>query len=159
MTVKEEIAIALRAIRQLKGARYDALMGAISQNNLSLLEQGKTLATLPTLLKIADSLNMHPLALLALALGLRNQSTAEYELNLALKDMQRFYNEGGLLVMEQQQQDGSLKKRTRGTKANAENVEAVMKLKALGKTQTEVAKHLGLPLTTVHRYWRKVLPQ
>lgn len=155
MIVKEEIAIVLRAIRQLKGARYDALMGAISQNNLSLLEQGKTLATLPTLLKIADSLDIHPLALLAVALGLRNQNTPEYELNLALEDVHRFFDEGGLQVMEQQQQDGSLKKRARGTKANSENVEAVMKLKKLGKTQTEVARDLGLPLTTVHRYWRR----
>ncbi|WP_426204028.1 helix-turn-helix domain-containing protein [Pseudomonas sp. TWP3-1] len=155
MIVKEEIAITLRAVRELKGVRPDALAGTISQNNLSMIEQGKTLATLSTLIKVAECLDMHILSLLALALAQRTHDTPEHELQKALEDVRRFRDDGGLHTMEHQKQDGELKKRARGTKANVENVQAVLKLKELGKTQKETARELGLPPTTVHRYWTK----
>jgi hypothetical protein len=41
------------------------------------------------------------------------------------------------------------------TKADAERVSAVQTLKQQGKTQAEAARELGLPTSTVHRYWSK----
>ncbi|MCI0911813.1 helix-turn-helix domain-containing protein [Pseudomonas putida] len=149
------MAIALRAIRQLKGVRNDALMGTISQPFLSQLEQAKTLPSLPVLVKIAHGLGIHPLALFALVLGMSDQKVPEDELQLALGDLRIFHEAGGYQLIEEQKTDGSVKKRARGTKANAENVEAVLRLKKLGKTQLEVSRELGLPRTTVHRYWSK----
>ncbi|QPG63837.1 helix-turn-helix transcriptional regulator [Pseudomonas sp. BIGb0427] len=149
------MAIALRAIRQLKGIRNDELMGAISQPFLSQLEQAKSLPSLPVLVKIADALGIHPLALIALVLGVRDQEAPEHELQRALEDLRSFQEAGGFKLMNEQQNDGTVKRRARGTKANAENVQAVLKLKKLGKNQLEVAQALGLPRTTVHRYWSK----
>ena len=69
LNVKEELAITLRTIRKLKGLGYEALAGTISQSNLSLLEQGKIQATLPTLVKVAETLGINLLTLMALCLA------------------------------------------------------------------------------------------
>lgn len=66
-----------------------------------------------------------------------------------------FIESGGFKTMEDQIQDGALKKRARGTRANAEQVCAVIDLKKQGMTQAEAARELGLPKSTVQRYWQK----
>lgn len=154
--MKEELAITLRAIRRLKGMGYESLGGTISQSNLSLLEQGKVQATLPTLLKIADSLDVSLLTVMALCLAIRDHKTPERELLDAQAELQSFMAAGGLELMEAQTQDGVLKKRERGIRANAQRVSAVIDLKRQGMTQAEAARMLGLPKSTVQRYWQEV---
>jgi len=153
--VKEELAITLRAIRRMKGKGYESLAGTISQSNLSLLEQGKIQATLPTLLKIADTLDVSLLTIMALCLSIRDQKTPERELQDAQAELQSFIESGGLQIMEAQTQDGVLKKRERGIRANAQRVSAVIDLKRQGMTQAETARALGLPKSTVQRYWQE----
>ena len=143
LNVKEELAITLRTIRQLKGLGYEALAGTISQSNLSLLEQGKIQATLPTLVKVADTLGINLLTLMALCLAIRDKESPECELQKAQKELLFFIESGGLKIMEDQMQDGALKKRARGTRANAQSVSAVIDLKKQGKTQAEAARELG----------------
>jgi len=155
LNVKEELAITLRTIRQLKGLSYEALAGTISQSNLSLLEQGKIQATLPTLVKVADTLGINFLTLMALCLAIRDKESPECVLQKAQKELLCFIESGGLKIMEDQIQDGALKKRGRGTRANAQSVSAVIDLKKQGKTQAEAARELGLPTSTVQRYWQK----
>lgn len=154
--MKEELAITLRAIRRMKGMGYEALAGTISQSNLSLLEQGKIQATLPTLLKIADTLDVSLLTIMALCLAIRDQKTPERELLDAQAELRNFIESGGLDLMKDQTQDGVLKKRERGIRANAERISAVIDLKRQGMTQAETARALGLPKSTVQRYWQEV---
>jgi transcriptional regulator with XRE-family HTH domain len=156
LTVKEELAITLRAIRRMKGMGYESLAGTISQSNLSLLEQGKIQATLPTLLKIADTLDVSLLTIMALCLAIRDHKTPERELLDAQVELQSFMESGGLELMEAQTQDGVLKKRERGIRANVERISAVIDLKRQGMTQAETARALGLPKSTVQRYWQEV---
>ncbi|WP_405124437.1 helix-turn-helix domain-containing protein [Pseudomonas alloputida] len=153
--MKEELAITLRAIRRMKGMGYESLAGTISQSNLSLLEQGKIQATLPTLLKIADTLDVSLLTIMALCLAIRDHKTPERELLDAQAELQSFMESGGLELMEAQTQDGVLKKRERGIRANAERISAVIDLKRQGMTQAETARELGLPKSTVQRYWQE----
>lgn len=153
--MKEELAITLRAIRRMKGMGYEALAGTISQSNLSLLEQGKIQATLPTLLKIADTLDVSLLTIMALCLAIRDHKTPEGELLDAQAELQRFMESGGLELMEAQTEDGALKKRERGIRANAERISAVIDLKRQGMTQAETARALGLPKSSVQRYWQE----
>lgn len=155
LNVKEELAITLRTIRKLKGLGYEALAGTISQSNLSLLEQGKIQATLPTLVKVAETLGINLLTLMALCLAIRDKESPESELKKAQKELLCFIESGGLNIMEDQMQDGALKKRGRGTRANAQSVSAVINLRKQGKTQAEAARELGLPTSTVQRYWQK----
>ena len=155
LNVKEELAITLRTIRKLKGLGYEALAGTISQSNLSLLEQGKIQATLPTLVKVAETLGINLLTLMALCLAIRDKESPESELKKAQKELLCFIESGGLNIMEDQMQDGALKKRGRGTRANAQSVSAVINLRKQGKTHAEAARELGLPTSTVQRYWQK----
>lgn len=155
LNVKEELAVTLRAIRQMKGLGYEALAGTISQSNLSLLEQGKIQATLPTLVKIAETLDINLLTLLALCLAIRDKEAPEHLIKNAQKELQGFIESGGLKMMEDQIEDGALKKRSRGTRADSQRVSAVVELKKQGLTQAEAARELGLPTSTVQRYWQK----
>lgn len=155
LNVKEELAITLRTIRKLIGLGYEALAGTISPSNLSLLEQGKIQATLPTLVKVAETLGINLLTLMALCLAIRDKESPESELKKAQKELLCFIESGGLNIMEDQMQDGALKKRGRGTRANAQSVSAVISLRKQGKTQAEAARELGLPTSTVQRYWQK----
>ena len=155
LNVKEELAITLRTIRKLKGLGYEALAGTISQSNLSLLEQGKIQATLPTLVKVAETLGINLLTLMALCLAIRDKESPESELKKAQKELLCFIESGGLNIMEDQMQDGALKKRGRGTRANAQSVSAVRRLRKPGETQADAARDLGLPTSTVQRYWQK----
>ena len=155
LNVKEELAITLRTIRKLKGLGYEALAGTISQSNLSLLEQGKIQATLPTLVKVAETLGINLLTLMALCLAIRDKESPESELKKAQKELLCFIESGGLNIMEDQMQDGALKKRGRGTRANAQSVSAVINLRKQGKPQAAAARELGLPTSTVQRYWQK----
>ena len=155
LNVKEELAVTLRAIRQMKGLGYEALAGTISQSNLSLLEQGKIQATLPTHDKVAETLGINLLTLMALCLAIRDKESPECELKKAQKELLCFIESGGLKILEDQMQDGALKKRGRGTRANAQSVSAVINLKKQGKTQAEAARELGLSTSTVQRYWQK----
>ena len=92
---------------------------------------------------------------MALCLAIRDKESPESELKKAQKELLCFIESGGLNIMEDQMQDGALKKRGRGTRANAQSVSAVINLRKQGKTQAEAARELGLPTSTVQRYWQK----
>jgi len=153
--VKEELAATLRVIRQLKGARYEAISGAISPKHLSMIERGDAQATIPTLLKLSESLGISVLTLLGLCLAVRDQKSPEMELERAQHELKELVTLGALEIIKENLPGGALVKRARGTKADAERVTAVQTLKQQGKTQAEVARELGLPTSTVHRYWSK----
>ncbi|KPM58492.1 Fis family transcriptional regulator [Pseudomonas putida] len=153
--MKEELAATLRVIRQLKGARYEAISGAISPKHLSMIERGDTQPTLPTLLKLSESLGISVLTLLALCLAVRDQKLPDMEIEQAHHELGELAALGALEIIKANLPDGALTKRARGTKADAERVSAVQALKQQGKTQAEAARELGLPTSTVHRYWTK----
>ncbi|WP_256592084.1 helix-turn-helix domain-containing protein [Pseudomonas sp. CC120222-01a] len=151
--MKDELAIAIRAVRQMKGLSFEAMSGAATQNSLSLIEGAKIHPSLPTLLKLAQSLDISVLTLLALSLGVRDGNSPKDQLHSALKEVENFIKADGLLLIEGQIKNGVMVKRPRGTTADAERVQAVLDLKRQGKTQAAIARELGLPPTTVRRYW------
>lgn len=155
MSLKIEIAAALRVIRRLKGLGYEDLAEASAQANISLLEQGKTNITLDKLIKLADALDFDPVTLLAICIGMQNGKSPRDVLEEAIRQLDRFEVSGGLAVIEEQFDGNNLSKRSRGKPPNIENAAAVLKLKSQGMSQAAVARELGLAKSTVQRYWHK----
>ena len=155
MSLKNEVAAAIRVIRRLRGLGYEELADASAQANISLLEQGKTNITLDKLIKLAAALDFDPVTLITICVAVSKEETPQDVLQRAICELALFDEAGGLLEVQAQFEGGSLSKRSRGKPANKRNSTAVLTLKAQGKSQAEVARELGLAKSTVQRYWHE----
>lgn len=155
MSLRNEVAAAIRVIRRLRGLGYEELSEASAQANISLLEQGKTNITLDKLIKLAAALNFDPVTLLAICVAMHNNESPVDILQAATRELNSFDEAGGLEKMKEQFGGDGLAKRSRGKPANNQNAAAVAKLKEKGLSQAEVVRELGLAKSTVQRYWQK----
>ncbi|WP_397453646.1 helix-turn-helix domain-containing protein [Pseudomonas sp. NA-150] len=155
MSLKKEIAATIRVIRRLRGLGYEDLAEASAQANIGLLEQGKTNITLDKLVKLSNALDFDPITLLAICIALDKNETPDESLKRALTQLDAFQAAGGMEAVHEQFDGEILLKRSRGKPANTQSAAAVLALKAQGLSQAEVIRELGLPKSTVQRYWQK----
>ena len=66
MSLKDEIAGAIREIWSIRGVDYGNLADVIAKSSVGNLEQGKHSITLEKLIELSNSLQFDPVALLAL---------------------------------------------------------------------------------------------
>jgi transcriptional regulator with XRE-family HTH domain len=154
MSLRNEVAAAIRVIRRLRGLGYEELAEASAQANISLLEQGKTNITLDKLTKLAAALDFDPITLVAICIALQKSVTPREVLDDAIRELALFDAAGGLVMIREQFEGANLSKRSRGKPANTQNAAAVLKLKAQGMSQAEITRELGLAKSTVQRYWQ-----
>ncbi|MBA1244941.1 helix-turn-helix transcriptional regulator [Pseudomonas japonica] len=156
MDLRDAFAGALRAFRLVRRARYADLSEATDRTKISALENAKTSITIERLEQVADSLDVDPIAMLAISIAQKRGEPAEAVIARALTHINAFEAEGGMKTLAEQFDDnGNLIRRTRGKPLNADNEAAVLSLKATGMKQYQVAAQLGLALTTVRDYWKK----
>ncbi|MEB0007892.1 transcriptional regulator [Pseudomonas sp. RTB3] len=155
MSLRNEVAAAIRVIRRLRGLGYEELAEASAQANISSLEQGKTNITLDKLTKLATVLDFDPVTLVAICIALQKSATPREVLEDAIRELDSFDNAGGLVAIKEQFEGENLSKRSRGKPANKQNAAAVLKLKAEGMSQAAVVRELGLAKSTVQRYWQE----
>ncbi len=155
MSLKNELAATLRAIRKQRGATYAELEDVSAQATISLIEQAKIGVKIDRLAKLAQALDIDLIALLTLAVCMQNDERPEDVLARAAQDVKAFEAVGGLEQMRLNFDDGDLRARSRGRPGNQARATVVRELKAQGLTQTQVAQKLGLANSTVHRYWQE----
>ena len=154
MSLKNELAATLRAIRQQRGATYAELEDISAQATISLIEQAKIGVKIDRLAMLTQALDIDLIAFLTLAVAMHNDERPEVVLARAAEDVKAFEAVGGLKQMRSNFEDGDLRVRSRGRPGNQDRATAVRELKAQGLTQTQVAQALGLANSTVHRYWQ-----
>jgi transcriptional regulator with XRE-family HTH domain len=154
MSLKNEIAGAIRAIRSIRGVDYGNLADVIAKSSVGNLEQGKHSITLEKLIELSNSLQFDPVALLALCVSIQNDEPADATIERARAQLALFRAEGGEELLRSQFVGKELKKRPPGKPKNSNNAAAVRELKASGLSQAEIANKLGLAKSTVHRYWQ-----
>ena len=155
MSLKNEIAGVLRAIRTIRGFDYGDLADVSAKANIGKLEQGKSNITVAKLIELADALQFDPIALIALCVAIQKDEPTDTTFERARAELDSFKAEGGEELLRSQFVGKELKKRPAGKPSNTKNADAVRELKALGLSQAEVVQRLGLASSTVYRYWQQ----
>lgn len=153
---KDSLAAVLRVLRRARGLKAEHFAEGIAPTHVANLENGKVSVTVETLEAVAQVLNVEPISLLALATGLRTGTSYERVLRDVKAEIDKLAAQGLLGDFDQEFEDGRLRSRPSGAQVSKERVAAVLKCKAAGLTQKETAQKLGIPASTVQRYWQKV---
>ncbi|WP_054098395.1 Cro/Cl family transcriptional regulator [Pseudomonas amygdali] len=156
MSLKTEIAATLRAVRQQKQVSYENLAGGSMRTTIGYLERAEAGVTLDKLADLAHALDFNLVTLIALCVASQQNQKAETVLQDAAHELQSFMAAGGAELIQGQFEDGKLIQRVAGKPLKSRNRDAVLALKAQGKTPLEVVEMLGLSRTTVNRYWQQL---
>lgn len=154
MSLKIEVAAALRGIRQQRQLSYENLAGGSLRTTVGSLERAKAGVTLDKLYELAEVLDFDLVTLVALCVGLKGGQEPQAVLEAAMRELQAFEASGGMELVQEQLKDGKLFPRAVGKPRKVRNEDAVLALKAQGKSPAEAVEILGLSRTTVSRYWR-----
>jgi transcriptional regulator with XRE-family HTH domain len=154
MSLKKEVAGAIRAIRTTRGLDYGDLAEVSVKANIGKLEQGNSSITLDKLIELSEALQFDSVALLAICMAVHKDEPYTLTLSRARDQLDAFQAEGGVELLRSQLIGKELLQRPRGKPRNMKNAEAVRELQAAGLSQAEVAEKLGLAKSTVHRYWQ-----
>ncbi|HEI6793846.1 MULTISPECIES: helix-turn-helix domain-containing protein [Enterobacteriaceae] len=92
MTAKYSFATALKTVRKARGLSQEAFSDVSSRTYMSTLERGLKSPTLKKLEEICEVLNIHPLALIALAYAENDTNKANLLLGQAQQELQKINN-------------------------------------------------------------------
>lgn len=151
MSLRNALASALQLLRTERGLSQQDLGGKITNSHISQVENGKTSLTTDSLNEICKSLQVHPVAFLALMYAAQEQTSAADVLAVAQADL-------NALALLNRAINAAPEKKTHPRVAEAEKVTAaVQALKDAGHSRAEVATMLGVSEPTVRRHWNRPL--
>lgn len=153
MSLKIEVAVVLRALRQLQGAGYAHLTDQAARRTIGELERANTGVTLDKLSLLAQVLGFDLPTFVVLCLSLQRGVTPETVIQSTAAHLDAFRMAGGIDLMRGEMADGTVVKRPRGKPRNHQTISDIHRLKAEGKNQSETARELGVPRSTVQKHW------
>ncbi|MCD7040958.1 helix-turn-helix transcriptional regulator [Pseudomonas viridiflava] len=151
MSLRKSYAAVVQLLRTRKGLSQAKLAGSLTQAHVSELELGRSSATIEMSARLASALKVEPITLLALAAASHEKCTVREALLAALAEAESLGLADTPLPTEPQVMAPS-----RVLEAKRKWL-AVQELKAKGLSQSEAAKHLGVPESTLRRLWHQTL--
>jgi len=151
MSLRKSYAAVVQLLRTRKGLSQAKLAGSFTQAHVSELELGRSSATIEMSARLASALKVEPITLLALAAASHEKCTVREALLGALAEAEGLGLADALLPSEPQ------------ALAAPNVVEArkkwlaVQELKERGFSQSQAAKELGLPESTLRRLWHQTI--
>ncbi len=149
MPVRNALATVLKLLRKKRGLTQHDFATTIAQSHISHIENAKTSPTTDLLDDLCATLNIHPVAFMALVHAAQSGSAASEVLEQAKVDL-----EAMSLLDKHLSAEPDLSPHPRITQA-AEVWRSVQQMKAQGHSRAETAKVLGVAKTTVQRYWNR----
>lgn len=149
MSLRQSYAAVLRLLRVNRGMTQQDLSGSVTQAHISSLELAKSSATVETSAKLAEALKVDPLTLLALVIASDGNRSAREALQASLDELDSLgLGDCPLPPVAQPY------KPARELEAQRK-LQAVQDLKSRGFTQTEAARELEMPASTLRRLWHR----
>lgn len=156
MRTRESLAAVLRLVRSARKLKVEDFAAAVDPRHIQFLEAGNVTTKLDTLEAVADVLGVNPLSLLVLSSSFGANSSPVELMKQILAEVDDLAAMGvNAESLAGQFQDGQLISRPAGAQVNQEKLAAVLSCKDQGMTMSETANKLGMPATTVRRYWLK----
>ncbi|MBA1193065.1 helix-turn-helix domain-containing protein [Pseudomonas entomophila] len=149
MSLRQSYASVLRLLRTLKGMSQEDLAGSVTQANVSSLELAKSSATVDTTAKLADALGVEPLTLLAFVMANNENISARDALLASLHELDLLGI--GDSPLPPVTQPFKPKRVLEAQKKLAD----VQDFKLRGYSQSETARELGIPESTLRRLWHR----
>lgn len=151
MSLRKSYAAVVQLLRTQKGLSQADLSGSVTQTHVSELEQGKSSATVDTTSRLALALNVEPITLLALTVASHEKRSIREVLLASLAEAEALGLADALLPTEPKivtpRRELEAKRRWF----------AVQELKQRGFSQSQAAKELGLPESTLRRLWHQII--
>lgn len=149
MSLRSSYASVLQLLRTRKGLSQEDLAGSVTQATVSSLELAKSSATVDTTFQLAAALQVEPVALLALIAASHQKCTVREAITAALQQLDGLGLADTPLPNEIQEvvPQRLLQARQRWA--------AVQELKSYGYTQSQAAKELRIPESTLRRLWNQ----
>lgn len=151
MSLRKSYAAVVQLLRTQKGLSQAGLSGSVTQTHVSELELGRSSATVDMSARIASALNVEPITLLALAAASHEKRTVREALLAALAEAEALGLADTPLPTEPKAMNPH-----RELEAKRKWL-AVHEMKAKGLSQSEAARHLGMPESTLRRLWHRTL--
>lgn len=150
MSLRKSYAAVVQLLRAQKGLSQAGLSGPVTQTHVSELEQGKSSATVDMNARLALALNVESITLLALAVASHEKRSVREALLTSLAEVEALGLADTLLPTEPKVVNPA-----RELEAKRKWL-AVQELKSKGLSQSETAKHLGMPESTLRRLWHQL---
>jgi transcriptional regulator with XRE-family HTH domain len=151
MSLRNALASVTQLLRTEREMSQQQLGGNITKSHVSAVENGKTSLTTDSLDELCKSLQLHPVAFLALVYAAQEQRSAADIIATAHADL------ASLALLYTPVKPAAVK-RPHPRIADAEKVtRAVQELKDAGHTRAEVARMLGVSEPTIRRHWNRPL--
>lgn len=155
MLVRDSLAAVLRVIRRSRGLKAEDFSALIDPTHVNNLENGKVSVTLETLQSVSSVLDFRAISLLVLATSVREKVSPNDLLAEVKREIRAFSSAKAMAEFASQIENGELVRRPSGAQVSQEKLAAVRECKIAGMTQRETVVKLGLPASTVQRYWHK----
>jgi len=151
MSLRKSYAAVVQLLRSQKGLSQRDISGSVTQSHISVLELGKSSATVDMSAQIATALKVEPITLLALAVASHEKRSVREALLAALAEAEALGLADTPLPTEPKAMNPH-----RELEAKRKWL-AVHEMKAKGLSQSEAARHLGMPESTLRRLWHRTL--
>ena len=149
MSLRKSYAAVVQLLRTQKGLSQAGLSGFVTQAHVSELEQGRSSATVDMSARLALALNVEPITLLALTVASHEKRSMREVLLASLAEAEAL----GLADRPLPTEPKAINP-PRELEAQRKWL-AVQELKTKGLSQSEAARQLGLPESTLRRLWHR----
>jgi transcriptional regulator with XRE-family HTH domain len=149
MSLRKSYAAVVQLLRTQKGLSQAKLAGPITQAHVSELELGRSSATVETSAHLASSLGIEPVTLLALTVASHEQRSTREVLLASLAEAEALGIADAALPTEPRVMTPPVVLEAKRKWL------AVQELKAKGLSQSEAARQLGIPESTLRRLWHR----
>jgi transcriptional regulator with XRE-family HTH domain len=147
MHLRQAYAATLRLIRAHKGLHQSDFAPALDASHISRLESSRNGVTLESSESVAQTLKVHPLSLLVMAYAVKEEMTPADALQMVREELT------ALSTLDVELAEQVQAPVHHQTAKSAKTRQSVQKLKSQGMRKAEVARELGISISTVDRHW------